>query len=195
MTDYAVEIRIKNAHILRLMKSAGFRSARQLAIASKVEQARVGQLLNLKISPINRRGDWRNYVKRIADALNCMPDDLFSDTQRLSFMQSNKHVIEIEEHEIEQFLESRQKELESPEDVIVKRDITKGIRTALSKLNSKERDVIIMKFGLNDEEPLTFEQISEKIGLSAGRVQQIEAKAMRRLRRPTRIKPILEAMR
>jgi RNA polymerase primary sigma factor len=55
---------------------------------------------------------------------------------------------------------------------------------ALSILSKREEDVIRMRFGLDDGNPKTLEQVGKKLGVTRERIRQIEAKALRRLRIP-----------
>ena len=55
---------------------------------------------------------------------------------------------------------------------------------ALSILSEREEDVIRMRFGLDDGNPKTLEQVGKKLGVTRERIRQIEAKALRRLRIP-----------
>jgi RNA polymerase primary sigma factor len=56
----------------------------------------------------------------------------------------------------------------------------------LSSLSVRERDVLALRFGLTDGESHTLEEVGERFGVTRERVRQIEAKALRKLRHPTR---------
>jgi RNA polymerase primary sigma factor len=60
------------------------------------------------------------------------------------------------------------------------------MRTVLGELADRERQVLAMRFGLNGEQPRTLEDIGIILGVSRERVRQIEAKALRKLRQPSR---------
>ena len=59
-------------------------------------------------------------------------------------------------------------------------------QTLLSDLSQTQRDVIEQRFGIGGKIEKTLQQVAEKIGVSLGRVRQIEDNAIRRLRRPRR---------
>ena len=62
----------------------------------------------------------------------------------------------------------------------------KKIRSSLSLLLDNERRVIDMRYGLTDGKARTLEDVGATLGLTRERVRQIEAKALRKLRKPSR---------
>ena len=59
---------------------------------------------------------------------------------------------------------------------------------ALRDLNGKEQEVVRLRYGLEDDEPRTLQQIGDRLHLSRERVRQIEAIAKEKLRRSTRLR-------
>ena len=57
---------------------------------------------------------------------------------------------------------------------------------SLETLNDREATIVKLRFGLNDGETKTLEQIGERFGVTRERIRQIEAKALKKLRHPTR---------
>jgi len=60
------------------------------------------------------------------------------------------------------------------------------LRGVRNELAARERQVLEMRFGLNGASPRTLEDIGDVLGVSRERVRQIEAKALRKLRQPSR---------
>ena len=60
----------------------------------------------------------------------------------------------------------------------------------LNTLNARERAVIEQRFGLKDGNPRTLEEVGRQFNVTRERIRQIEAKALRKLRHPTRISKI-----
>ena len=56
----------------------------------------------------------------------------------------------------------------------------------LATLNDRERRIIALRFGLHGGEPQTLEQIGDMFGLTRERIRQLEAKALAKLRHPSR---------
>jgi RNA polymerase primary sigma factor len=60
------------------------------------------------------------------------------------------------------------------------------LERALSTLAERERMILALRFGLTGEEPMTLERIGERFGLTRERIRQLEAKALAKLRHPSR---------
>ena len=60
------------------------------------------------------------------------------------------------------------------------------LERALSSLPERERMILALRFGLTGEEPMTLERIGERFGLTRERIRQLEAKALAKLRHPSR---------
>lgn len=61
------------------------------------------------------------------------------------------------------------------------------IEKSIASLNPRERAVLILRFGLNGHEEHTLEDIGKRFGVQQERIRQIEAKALRKMRHPSRI--------
>ena len=58
------------------------------------------------------------------------------------------------------------------------------LHVALATLHARERDVLVLRFGLDGDEPKTLEELGEHFHVTRERIRQIEAKAMTKLRHP-----------
>jgi RNA polymerase primary sigma factor len=56
----------------------------------------------------------------------------------------------------------------------------------LTELTERERKVILLRFGLEDDRPRTLEEVGVEFKVTRERIRQIEAKALRKLRHPSR---------
>ncbi|MEG0987429.1 MAG: RNA polymerase sigma factor RpoD [Clostridium sp.] len=64
------------------------------------------------------------------------------------------------------------------------------IDSLLGDLKERERQVIVLRFGLEDGHPRTLEEVGKEFNVTRERIRQIEAKALRKLRNPVRSKRI-----
>ena len=78
----------------------------------------------------------------------------------------------------------------TPEQNIESVMLREHIDTLLADLKERERQVIILRFGLEDGHPRTLEEVGKEFNVTRERIRQIEAKALRKLRNPVRSKRI-----
>lgn len=81
-------------------------------------------------------------------------------------------------------------ESENAFEQISKGDITKAVAGVLGNLSSREERVIRMRFGIGTMEEYTLEEIGQKFNVTRERVRQIEAKALERLKSPSKLKEL-----
>lgn len=77
-----------------------------------------------------------------------------------------------------------------PDHSLMKESLRMEVERALRSLTEREAEVIRLYFGIENEHPLTLEEIGEKFNLTRERVRQIKEKAIRRLRHATRSKAL-----
>jgi RNA polymerase primary sigma factor len=77
-----------------------------------------------------------------------------------------------------------------PVDAAARQLLKEQVRGALSALSEREREVLEMRFGLQDGQEHTLEEVGRHFGVTRERIRQIEAKALRKLRHPTRSRPL-----
>ncbi len=80
----------------------------------------------------------------------------------------------------------------NPHDVFVASEDQSNLKQSLDDLQERDRQVIIMRYGLDDNNPKTLGEVAEQMGLSRERVRQIEERAIRTLRYAARKAGILE---
>jgi len=80
----------------------------------------------------------------------------------------------------------------SPESRIENNALKRQFAEVLATLTPREEKVIRLRYGLDDEKPKTLEEVGRIFNVTRERIRQIEAKALRKLRSPTRKKKIEE---
>ena len=123
-----------------------------------------------------------NFVKRkkqeLANVLQREPSmeelaevcELEVDSSLVEFIPSDAHFGDVVIHEVEQ------------------NNLREKIDEVLTDLSDQEQQVLRMRFGLDDDTPKTLEEIGKVFGVTRERIRQIEAKAIRKLRHPSRLK-------
>lgn len=81
-------------------------------------------------------------------------------------------------------------DVKSEFDIVSDNELSKRLNELLLELTDREREVIIMRFGLENSSIHTLEQVGQKMGVTRERIRQIEGKALRRLRNPVNAKQI-----
>jgi RNA polymerase primary sigma factor len=75
-----------------------------------------------------------------------------------------------------------------PQDSVIFRDLMEQLNKTLSTLTPKEERVIRMRFGIGEKYDHTLEEVGQVFEVTRERIRQIEAKALKKLRHPTRAK-------
>jgi RNA polymerase primary sigma factor len=73
-----------------------------------------------------------------------------------------------------------------PVELASRRLLREQVEAVLDSLNERERSVLRLRFGLEDGRPRTLEEVGRHFQVTRERIRQIEAKALRKLRHPTR---------
>jgi RNA polymerase primary sigma factor len=75
---------------------------------------------------------------------------------------------------------------EEPLDAATRQMLQEAVKEVLDELNEREKDVVIMRFGLDDAQARTLEEVGRQFGVTRERIRQIESKTLAKLRHPHR---------
>ena len=82
------------------------------------------------------------------------------------------------------------KDSESPVEYTTRQLLKEELYGILKDLSDREERVIRLRYGLDDNRPRTLEEVGKEFGVTRERIRQIEAKAIKKLRHPTRSKKL-----
>jgi RNA polymerase sigma factor RpoD-like protein len=83
-------------------------------------------------------------------------------------------------------------EVRSPVDAASNLVLREQLEQLLGQLSPREREVLKLRFGLDDGYPRTLEEVGQQFNVTRERIRQIEAKALKKLRHPARSRPLLD---
>ena len=92
---------------------------------------------------------------------------------------------EEEDSHLGDFIED--KKIESPMDSLINNNLAEQTRKVLATLTPREEKVLRMRFGIGESYDHTLEEVGQSFQVTRERIRQIEAKALRKLRHPSRV--------
>ena len=119
-------------------------------------------------------------VERVRDILRISQDPLSLDTP----------VGEEEDSNLADFIQDGS--VIAPDDAAAKKMLSAAVNEALGELSEREQEIVRMRFGLDDGQARTLEEVGKEFGVTRERVRQIEAKTLAKLRHPLRSQRLKE---
>ncbi len=194
MSEYRIDIKVRNNVILNKLEDAGYKSVGEFCRLHNVMKyaSSIGCIINMTQSPLQSDGKFRTCILFVADKLNCDACDLFTDSQMKVVLKTNKRHIKVNEAEMKYMLENTSQLLLEDEYQITQRNTL--LEQQMCNLLPREKEVLKLRFGLEDGQEIGLYEIGQRIGVSIERVRQIEAKAIRKMRNPINSEVIRQAI-
>ncbi|HZV12419.1 MAG TPA: RNA polymerase sigma factor RpoD/SigA [Candidatus Kapabacteria bacterium] len=171
---------------------------RQSILQALAEQSRIVRLPLNRVGALNKIGKKFSELEQTyereptaAELAQELDMSLFEVAETLKI--SGRHLsvdAPFAQGEDNRLLDVLQNDQPPPDQNLISESLRIEVRRALNTLTEREAVVLRMYFGIDNEHPLTLEEIGEKFGLTRERVRQIKEKAIRRLRHASRNKAL-----
>ena len=135
--------------------------------------------------------DMIEFSRKYADELQEEPKKVYLCLKRIKTQKwGHVYLDELLDSEDESYLPLLISNEPTPEEYTIKKMIREEIFKTLQSLTEREEKVISLRFGLLDDKERTLEEVGKDFNVTRERIRQIEAKALRKLRNPTRAKTL-----
>ena len=188
MNDYRVKITIRNERLLAAMEGMGYKSVAEFSRNQGLNGVKVREIFSGKIPPLDREGNPKELTKEILEILNLTIEKAFTEKQLKGF---KKHTFEvkIEEEKLLQIISPAKNQ----EIKVIEQEVKSKLSEILSTLTPREEKILRMRFGIGMDTDHTLEEVGRKFFVTRDRIRQIEARALRKLKHPSRSKQLMEA--
>jgi len=176
MKDYRIKITVRNDRILSKIESK-YVSVRNFCMAMNLDYQRTNELIR-GTSPINAKGEIKELVKRLMEALGCTIDELFTEKQLEGFVSHNKFETKVEEKDLIKI----KQDVKPLELGIMEKDVKDVLSKIFNKfLTPREEKIIKMRFGIGMDTDYTLEEIGLQFLISKERVRHITKRVIKKL--------------
>ncbi len=124
-------------------------------------------------------------IEELAEAVG-LSEERIREIQRISLdlLSLDAPVGEEDDSNLSDFIEDQA--AEAPADAAARRMLNRAVIDALDELNDREKAVVRLRFGLDDGQARTLEEVGREFGVTRERIRQIESKTLAKLRHPHR---------
>ncbi|EMQ96313.1 RNA polymerase sigma factor RpoD [Xanthomarina gelatinilytica] len=170
---------------------------RQAILQALAEQSRIVRLPLNKIGSINKINKAYSHLEQ-AHQRPPSPEEIAKELEmtvsdvKQSLKNSGRHISmdaplkEGEDSSLYDVVKSG--ESPNPDKTLMNDSLNLEVNRALNTLSQREADVVRLYYGINNEQPMSLEEIGETFGLTRERVRQIKEKGIRRLRHTSKNK-------
>lgn len=189
MKEYRVKVTVRNNLLLTAIEEAGYKSQTDFAKACDLNKNVVNALVAMRMAPIGDRGDFIEPAKQIMEVLGACPTDLWTEEQLNLSLKRNTSERYYGKQELNLAM------VKADDSLLVDFNVGKNIDEKethdrveyyLDSLTPREAKVLRLRFGIDTDKEYKLEEIADMFNVTRERIRQIEAKALRKMRHPSR---------
>lgn len=184
MREFQIKVTVRNNLILKAIEQAGYKTVADCERAAEVHKGKFNALIAMRERPITTDGEFSFNAKRLMEILGAAPCELWTDEQLYLKLDRNTSKKEVSREDIHHFLEHQTSMfvLPDPEHHVLENEIHDLVDRTLQTLTKREEQVLKLRF----QDDQTLEQVAKVFGVTREYIRQIELKALRKMRHPTR---------
>lgn len=199
MNEYRVRVTVRNNLILKAIEEAGYTNLAKFAKDNGISLHNLYHLINLRLPPMMVNGEFSDLAKLLMETLGACPSDLWSNEQLSLKLDKNKSEQAMSLNNMIAVMGNPNAEIrgflpQSMDESLDKAELSKIMADCLDSIHPRQAKVLRLRYGIGCDEH-TLEQVAAIFECSKERIRQIEAKAMRMIRLPSkseRVKDYLE---
>jgi RNA polymerase sigma factor (sigma-70 family) len=180
MEDFNVKITVRNNRLLQAIRKK-YESVADLSRKMGRSQGAVNALVTMKVKPINEKG-WTELASDVAAMVGKEPVEIWPEHLQDIRLSTSTSEFTIDMDGVKQIMSDN-----STEKMIAHSQVLQQLDT---RLNDTQKKVIDMRFNQN----MSLEETGKVLGLSRGRVMQIECKSIRRMRYDAKVNGYLTSV-
>ena len=186
--EYRLKISVQNNLLLSAIEDAGYKSQAEFARSMDALPEFVNKLVAMREAPIGRNGEFSQAAKMIMEALGAAPSDLWTDAQLYVSLARNSASAEVGVEEVKRIMGDAMHPIliSAPDEFVEELETNRDVRNALKTLSLREAAVLRMRFGIEINTEHTLKEVADKFDVTSEGIRQIEARALRKLRNPSR---------
>ena len=195
--EYRVKVSVRNNLILNAIEGMGYTNLAKFSKEQRISLHSLYDMINLKSAPLLKSGEFSPFAMTLMEVFGACPTDLWTEEQLTMRLQNNSSERVLgKEAMIEALAMNTRAAIELVEDKLDREALENTVKSNIDSLTPREAKVMELRYGLNGNDEHTLEEIAEVLPkvyanghtdiFTRERIRQIEAKALHKLRHPSR---------
>jgi RNA polymerase sigma factor (sigma-70 family) len=191
VNEYRIKVTVRNNLILNAIENAGYRSVSEFCRAVNLPKTALTELIAMRKPPLNQSGEFSEHAKALMEELCLAPTDLWTSEQLTLKLKRNTAQRDVSSEGMRAALGMHAEEMlelmkpDDPDEAVLKHEMVSVVEEKLDSLSPREAKMLRLRFGIGCEEH-TLEEVGKVMDVTRERARQIEAKALRNLKHPSR---------